>query len=55
MDRLGGNRTLCMPTIGTPLVVYLRSLRRKASSAAVHPKTVFTMHNLLMGAGTEAA
>ena len=40
----------------TALVVYLLSLRRKASPAAAHPKTVFTMHNLpFMGAGTEAA
>ena len=40
----------------TALVVYLLSLRRKASPAASHPKTVFTMHNLpFMGAGTEAA
>ncbi|MEN6556474.1 MAG: glycogen synthase [Anaerolineaceae bacterium] len=40
----------------TALVVYLLKLRRKASPAAAHPKTVFTMHNLpFMGAGTEAA
>ncbi|HOE34436.1 MAG TPA: glycogen synthase [Anaerolineaceae bacterium] len=40
----------------TALVVYLLSLRRKASPAAWNPKTIFTMHNLpFMGAGTDAA
>ena len=40
----------------TALVAYLLNIRRKASPAGTHPKTVFTMHNLpFMGAGTEAA